>query len=70
MKHGRRIFFKQGLEDAYTLEWDPRAELFERWKTGMTGLPLVDACMRELNSTGTVANNKRIVGHPDRHHLL
>ena len=42
------------MEDGYDLEWDERPELFERWRTGTTGLPLVDACMRELNATGAV----------------
>lgn len=30
--------------------WNP--EFFDRWKTGQTGYPLVDACMRMLLSTG------------------
>lgn len=27
-------------------------QAFQRWKDGMTGLPLVDANMRELKQTG------------------
>lgn len=27
-------------------------EMFERWQEGMTGVPLIDALMRELEATG------------------
>jgi deoxyribodipyrimidine photo-lyase len=37
------------------------AEDFERWKAGMTGYPLVDAGMRELNATGFMHNRVRMV---------
>ncbi|HWZ17095.1 MAG TPA: DASH family cryptochrome [Mucilaginibacter sp.] len=36
-------------------------ELFEIWKSGETGVPLVDAIMHELNATGYINNNKRQV---------
>ena len=32
---------------------------FKRWKTGNTGYPIVDACMRELNATGYMSNRGR-----------
>jgi len=34
---------------------------FERWKSGMTGYPLVDAGMRELAATGFMHNRVRMV---------
>ncbi len=34
---------------------------FERWKSGCTGIPLVDAGMRELNQTGYMHNRVRMV---------
>ena len=34
------------------LEQEYRADYFEKWSQGMTGFPLVDACMRCLNETG------------------
>lgn len=34
---------------------------FERWSSGMTGYPLVDAGMRELNATGYMHNRVRMV---------
>jgi deoxyribodipyrimidine photo-lyase len=33
-------------------KWNDDAEVFERWCSGRTGLPLVDAAMRCLNATG------------------
>ncbi|MDB5131011.1 MAG: deoxyribodipyrimidine photolyase [Mucilaginibacter sp.] len=36
-------------------------ELFESWKNGETGIPLVDAIMHELNATGYISNSKRQV---------
>jgi deoxyribodipyrimidine photo-lyase len=34
---------------------------FESWKTGMTGYPMVDAGMRQLNATGYMHNRLRMV---------
>ena len=34
---------------------------FEKWKKGMTGFPLVDAAMRQLNETGWMHNRCRMV---------
>ena len=33
---------------------------FDKWKNGQTGVPIVDACMRELNSTGYMHNRGRM----------
>lgn len=33
-----------------------KSELFEKWKNAETGFPFIDACMRELNSTGYLSN--------------
>jgi deoxyribodipyrimidine photo-lyase len=44
---------------------------FERWCNGQTGVPIVDAGMRELNSTGFMHNRVRmIVGSYLVKHLL
>ncbi len=41
--------------------WLNRAEDLERWSRGLTGYPLVDAGMRELNARGTMHNRVRMV---------
>ena len=34
------------------MPWSHDEQLFERWRLGKTGMPLVDANMRELKQTG------------------
>jgi deoxyribodipyrimidine photo-lyase len=53
---------RSGLDGA-RLEprWDPPGERFERWRTGTTGFPLVDAGMRELSQAGWMHNRARMV---------
>lgn len=43
------------------LEWSLRKTLFERWCSGTTGVPIVDAGMRELNATGFMHNRVRMI---------
>ncbi|MDX1633509.1 MAG: deoxyribodipyrimidine photo-lyase [Marinobacter sp.] len=43
------------------LEWNQPGENFEAWKAGQTGVPIVDAAMRQLNQTGWMHNRLRMV---------
>lgn len=43
------------------IAWRKSKSDFERWCAGMTGYPLVDAGMRELNATGYMHNRVRMV---------
>ncbi len=43
------------------IEWRTDMEQFERWCQGQTGYPIVDAGMRELNSTGFMHNRVRMI---------
>jgi len=43
------------------IEWRNSEKEFEKWCTGQTGYPLVDAGMRELNATGFMHNRVRMV---------
>jgi deoxyribodipyrimidine photo-lyase len=43
------------------IEWRNNEEEFERWCTGQTGYPIVDAGMRQLNETGFLHNRVRMV---------
>ncbi|MCW6038491.1 DASH family cryptochrome [Spirulina subsalsa FACHB-351] len=57
-KHGNKIFWSsgiQGLKIPWLEDWD----LFERWRKGETGYPLVDANMQELLKTGFMSNRGR-----------
>ncbi len=43
------------------LRWRTNSRYFEAWKEGRTGVPLVDAGMRQLNETGWMHNRMRMV---------
>lgn len=42
------------------IKWSRNKTHFEKWKQGNTGVPIVDACMRELNTTGYMHNRGRM----------
>lgn len=53
---------KGAFKPAYDfIEWQNNTQDFERWCKGETGYPLVDAGMRELNTTGFMHNRVRMV---------
>ncbi|MGR5548424.1 deoxyribodipyrimidine photo-lyase [Vibrio sp. DNB22_12_1] len=43
------------------IQWSYDEQAFERWKTGTTGYPIVDAAMRQLNTTGWMHNRLRMI---------
>lgn len=43
------------------IEWENDAWKFEAWRKGMTGYPIVDAGMRQLNITGWMHNRVRMI---------
>lgn len=44
-----------------TLKWEDNKTWFQRWCEGSTGFPIVDAGMRELNTTGWMHNRVRMI---------
>lgn len=44
-----------------TLNWNRNAEWLHAWQNGMTGYPLVDAAMRQLQSSGWMHNRARMI---------
>ena len=44
-----------------TLPWRQDPGAFEAWKAGCTGIPIVDAAMRQLRATGWMHNRLRMV---------
>ena len=53
----------QEFNSAYrgTLNWSHDEQLFEQFKQGKTGFPIVDAAMRELLETGWMHNRARMI---------
>ncbi|PAU64927.1 deoxyribodipyrimidine photolyase [Pseudomonas sp. PIC25] len=58
VRHGDALFRAGGLK-ATAHAPQNLDERFEQWCQGRTGVPLVDACMRELAATGFLANRGR-----------
>ncbi len=44
-----------------SIMWRNNEDEFDKWCTGMTGYPIVDAGMRELNATGFMHNRVRMI---------
>lgn len=58
-KHGNKIFLKSGIKEKMAPKLFDNKTLFEKWTSGKTGIPFVDANMRELNATGFMSNRGR-----------
>lgn len=58
-KHGNRIFLKGGPQAKPQRHLKNDLELFQIWAEGRTGVPFIDANMRELNATGWMSNRGR-----------
>ncbi len=57
-KHGDKIFNIQGIRHQKD-SWRRDKAQFQRWVEGLTGVPFVDANMRELKATGFMSNRGR-----------
>ena len=44
-----------------TFEWNDSEDDFNAWRDGRTGIPAVDAAMRELKATGWISNRARMI---------
>ena len=51
--------FKVGGVKKRNVDWARDEAKFDRWCRGLTGVPIVDACMRELSQTGYLSNRGR-----------
>jgi deoxyribodipyrimidine photo-lyase len=58
-KHGDRFFSRGGIRNRSDIEWEEDRSALVTWASGETGIPFVDANMRELNRTGFMSNRGR-----------
>ncbi len=58
-KHETAIFKMGGLTGKPDKKWRSDERLFQIWADGKTGIPFIDANMRELNATGFMSNRGR-----------
>ena len=49
------------IEWTQHIHWNDSSTDFAAWKTGQTGYPIVDAAMRQLNTTGWMHNRLRMI---------
>ena len=59
MRFEDQIFQTKGYKDK-EVEFENDPEKFKRWCDGNTGIPFVDAHMRQLNETGYMSNRGRV----------
>lgn len=60
--HYPRISMHRAFKpETEALAWNPPGDNFEAWKNGRTGVPIVDAAMRQLNQTGWMHNRLRMI---------
>lgn len=55
------VIGKSYIEKYRKIKWRKNYHDFELWKTGKTGVPIIDAGMRELNTTGYMHNRVRMM---------
>lgn len=52
-KYGDRIFYASGIY-GHKISIKRNKEVFNQWKSGNTGVPIIDAAMNQLNQTGWI----------------
>ncbi|MBK9736793.1 MAG: DASH family cryptochrome [Saprospiraceae bacterium] len=57
-KYGNKIFKLNGIRNVEPAN-NTDVELFSKWASGNTGIPFIDANMRQLNDTGFMSNRGR-----------
>ena len=60
--HYPRISMHRAFKpETEALDWNTPGDAFDAWKNGQTGIPIVDAAMRQLNQTGWMHNRLRMI---------
>ena len=61
MKYSTKVFSSYGIYDRTYYNWATDKEIVKRWREGRTGMPLIDALIRDMNATGFMPNRGRMV---------
>ncbi|GAA4199921.1 DASH family cryptochrome [Pedobacter jeongneungensis] len=59
MRFGEAIFKSKGYKNK-NYQWENDPGKFKKWCEGKTGIPFIDAHMRQLNQTGYMSNRGRV----------
>lgn len=54
-----KLYAANGLMDKQFEVKEKNESILDKWRTGNTGIPIIDACMRELVKTGYLSNKGR-----------
>lgn len=53
---------RKAMKESYnTIKWENNAGLIKKWKEGKTGIPIIDAAMRQMNTVGWMHNRCRMI---------
>ena len=61
LHHWPEVLETEFNEAFRNVPWESNEELFEAWKQGRTGFPIVDAGMRQILATGWMHNRVRMI---------
>jgi deoxyribodipyrimidine photo-lyase len=61
LRYGNKVFHSYGIYDRTYYDWKDNKETIQRWREGRTGMPLIDALIRDMNATGFMPNRGRMV---------
>ena len=59
LRYGTRLFKPGGIKHDLQKQGRRNFDVFQRWAQGETGIPFIDANMREMNATGFMSNRGR-----------
>lgn len=59
--HYPDMFKHINIKSTHNITWSDNKKWLNAWKNGMTGFPVVDAAMRQLNETGFMHNRGRLI---------
>ena len=59
--HWPELLDHEFLPERRGMKWKRGGDALARWRAGMTGFPIVDAGMRQLNATGFMHNRVRMI---------
>ncbi len=60
--YGYQSRFGKSFKPKYdNIVWRNDKKEFDKWKEGNTGFPIVDACMKQMNTTGYMHNRGRMI---------
>ncbi len=59
LKYGNKLFYKGSIKGDVPDIDDPKNEKLKAWKNAQTGIPFIDANMKELNESGFMSNRGR-----------